>query len=185
MLPVVLDMQLRAFLVCGFGEVALRRIRLLEQAVPSDLRVYAPERCPVLLGALGDVVSVGVPDQEDMRGAVVFISGLEEEAARVLAESARAVGALVNVEDKPSLCDFHMPSIVRRGDVVFTVSTGGRSPALARYLGKDIAARYGAEWGARLDEIAQKRALWRGMGLGPAEVGQRSEAWMDQKGWRG
>ena len=181
MLPVILVTKIRSFLVCGLGKVALGRVRQLEEAGVRNLKVYAPEPCEVLRDVGG--VIVGKPKKEDVENAVMFVAGLSEEESEVLAKAARAFGALVNVEDKPALCDFHMPSIVRRGDLLFTVSTGGRSPALARCLKKDIAAHYGAEWELRLDEIAQKRATWRNMGLRPSEVGRRSEAWMNQKGW--
>ncbi len=55
-------------------------------------------------------------------------------ASARLAQLARDAGVLVNVEDVPDLCDFHVPAAVRRGDLLLTVSTGGRAPGLSRIL---------------------------------------------------
>ena len=55
---------------------------------------------------------------------------LSSEISAALAGRARAQGILVNVEDEPLLCDFHVPATVRRGDLLLTVSSAGRSPGL-------------------------------------------------------
>ena len=65
---------------------------------------------------------------------VLFVAGLPEGEARELATRARAKGVLVNVEDVLPLCDFHVPAVVRRGDLLLTASTGGQVPGLARAL---------------------------------------------------
>jgi len=59
---------------------------------------------------------------------------------------ARNAGALVNIEDAKPLCDFHVPSLVRRGDLVMTVSTAGRSPGLARRLRRHLEKLFGDEF---------------------------------------
>ena len=59
---------------------------------------------------------------------LLFVAGLPEGEARHLAGRARALGVLVNVEDVLPLCDFHVPAMVRRGDLLLTASTGGAVP---------------------------------------------------------
>jgi hypothetical protein len=65
---------------------------------------------------------------------LLFVAGLDEGEARHLAARARAFGVLVNVEDVLPLCDFHVPAIVRHGDLLLTASTGGAAPGLSRAL---------------------------------------------------
>lgn len=72
-----------------------------------------------------------------------FVVG-DEEAARRL----RAAGKLVNMADRPDLCDFTMPAIVERGDVIVAVSTGGVSAGLAAMLRQRIEAWLPAGLGA-------------------------------------
>ena len=64
----------------------------------------------------------------------------------------------MNVVDQPRLCSFIVPSVVRRGKLVLAISTGGGSPALAKWIRKDIEKRYGAEFGWLLNGMHQARA---------------------------
>lgn len=167
MLPIMLDgSNLRAG-VAGAGEGLDRRRNLLAAAgvVP---RIFA--------GAL--------PGPEDIgQLQILFLAGLDEHQSRALAEAARAAGVLVNVEDDPALCDFHVPAQLRRGDLVFTVSTAGRSPGLSRALREDLERRFGPEWDDRLDEIANLRRQWRAEGASPTDVSQRTRAVVSERGW--
>ena len=93
---------------------------------------------------------------------LLFVAGLPEGEARDLAGRARALGVLVNVEDVLPLCDFHVPAIVRRGELLLTASTGGAGAGpgagAARTAGR---ANFGPEWTARLKELGAARASWR------------------------
>src|SRR5512133_55694 len=91
-------------------------------------------------------------------GAVVCVAHDAEPAVRAaIAADARAAGVLVNVMDDVPNCDFAAPAIVRRGDLVIAVGTGGRAPALASRLRADLAARYGPEWAELLAVVGQVR----------------------------
>lgn len=114
---------------------------------------------------------------------VLFVAGLAEPAARALAGRARTLGVLVNVEDRPDLCDFHVPALVRRGDLLLTVSTGGKAPGLAAALRQALAGRFGPEWAGRLTDMATARARWRAEGLGPEQVSGNMRALLAQRGW--
>jgi precorrin-2 dehydrogenase/sirohydrochlorin ferrochelatase len=60
------------------------------------------------------------------------------------------------MDDVPN-CDFAAPAIVRRGDLVLAISTGGRSPTVARKVRQELEQRYGAEWAETLSVIAEVR----------------------------
>jgi precorrin-2 dehydrogenase/sirohydrochlorin ferrochelatase len=114
---------------------------------------------------------------------LLFVAGLDPQTARALAVRARAAGILVNVEDVPELCDFHVPAIVRRGDLVITASTGGRAPGLARRLREWLEERFGPEWDGRLQDVSQARAGWRADGLPPGEVAEKTRDMIAANGW--
>ena len=90
---------------------------------------------------------------------------------------------LVNVEDLRPFCDFFMPSLIRRGDLLIAVSTAGKSPALGQRIREAISGRFGVEWAARLDEMARLREAWRRDGHDPASVRRLSEKHITEQEW--
>lgn len=94
-------------IVLGEGEAALAKRRLLERA---------GVRC------VGE-------DDADARLAFIALDAPEAAAARL-----KARGLLVNVVDRPELCDFTVPSLLERGPVLVAVGTGGVSAGLAKAL---------------------------------------------------
>ena len=98
----------------------------------------------------------GGPD--DLEGAVLCVASAAEPGVRdAIAADARAAGVLVNVMDDVPNCDFAAPAIVRRGDLVIAIGTGGRAPALASRLRADLAERYGPEWTELLEVVGRVR----------------------------
>jgi precorrin-2 dehydrogenase/sirohydrochlorin ferrochelatase len=90
--------------------------------------------------------------------------------------AARERRVLVNMVDDIPNCDFAIPAIVRRGDLLLTVSTGGRSPALARRLREDLEDRFGPEWAEALRVLAEAREATL-----PSlpDVRERSDRWRE------
>ena len=170
MLPIVLDgSKLRAG-VAGSGEGLHRRLSMLAAG-----------------GVTGPVVFADRPPAgTELAGLqILLVAGLSEAQSRAAAGAARAAGVLVNVEDVPALCDFHVPAQVRRGDLLLAISTAGRSPALSRALREDLERRFGPEWEGRLDELAVLRGEWRAAGASPNEVSQRTRDVLTERGWLG
>jgi precorrin-2 dehydrogenase/sirohydrochlorin ferrochelatase len=117
------------------------------------------------------------------RAGAVFIADLPIAEAEPLVAQARALRKLVNTEDVPHLCDFHVPAIVRRGDLILSVSTRGLAPALARRIKEYLARRFGPEWAGRVAEIGAERASLRGKGGDAAIVRRRTDQLIDERGW--
>ncbi|MEI9888120.1 MAG: NAD(P)-dependent oxidoreductase [Rhizomicrobium sp.] len=163
MLPIVLSDEFAAVGLAGEGDARARRAVLLAEAGIKPLSVDPEESLPPV--------------------RVLFIAGLDGARAAALTARARAAGILVNAEDIPELCDFHVPAIVRRGDLVLTASTGGKAPGLARRLREWLDGRFGPEWKLHLEEVSAARAGWRAGGLPPAEVSRRTGELVSSKGW--
>ena len=124
-----------------------------------------------------------VPDDLLASLQVLFVAGIPEGEAREIAIRARRLGGLVNVEDVMPLCDFHVPAMVRRGELLLTASTGGHAPGLARALRETLADQFGPEWTLRLKELGLARAKWRSQGLSPREVSQNVREMIARMGW--
>lgn len=182
MFPMILDSVRKPVLVIGEGQAAMRRLAQLRQA-GANPPVFAPNPEAELARAAGDNLHRHWPKQQDMVGAVVFIATPDVALAERLATSARKAGALVNVEDMKSLCDFHVPAMVRRGDLLFSISTGGRAPGLATALKEHLAGLFGEEWGERLNRLAKAREGWRAEGLSLPELAKRARAMIGAEKW--
>lgn len=184
MIPVMVDPRAVRVAVVGQGPAFARRIQQLIDGGAEDLLVFslAPEAS--FRDAPGVKLVDRLPNGDDFAGvSLVYIAGLESDRAAPLVEAAREQSALVNVEDVIALCDFHVPSVVRRGDLLITVSTGGKSPGLARRLRKDLEAGFGVEWEARLGALADARRGWLDEGLDLAAVASRTNTMIDEHGW--
>jgi siroheme synthase-like protein len=95
----------------------------------------------------------------DLAGAFVCVAGAADPALRsAVAAEARAAGVLVNVMDDVPNCDFAAPAVVRRGDLVVAVGTGGRAPALASRLRAELDERFGPEWAELVELVGEVRA---------------------------
>lgn len=184
MLPIVLDAGTLRIVLVGEGEAALRRLELLDAAGAAHVEVYSEAPEAGFAARAGMRLKGSRPSSEALKAAqLVLIAGLDESEAASLAAAARKAGRLVNTEDVKALCDFHVPSMVRQGDLLLTISTGGKSPGLARRLRRYIEGLFGPEWAARLRDLAQRRDEWRADGLEMSEIGRRTDAYIDEKGW--
>ena len=168
MLPIVLSPTAVRIGVAGRGDGLKRRLVLLEEAGAEKV-VVLDQSTPT-----GDQLS---------QLSVLFVAGLDSDQSREFAAAARSAHVLVNVEDQPDLCDFHVPASLRRGDLLFTVSTGGQSPGLSRLLREELERRFGPEWSERMDEIARSRSDWRAAGIDPGSVSERTRELIKSRGW--
>jgi len=166
MLPITLNPHTLKAALIGAGAALARRTALLAEA-GVEVRLLPPGASDAVLAGLN----------------LLFVAGLAEGESRVLAARARGLGVLVNVEDVLPLCDFHVPAIVRRGELLLTASTGGQVPGLSRVLRESLADRFGPEWTGRLRELSAARARWRSEGLSPAEVSDMVRARIESEGW--
>jgi precorrin-2 dehydrogenase/sirohydrochlorin ferrochelatase len=184
MFPVALDLTQLVAAVAGAGRAAKQRVRLLDEAGAKGVLVFAPDADEELATMAGDRLVARLPDEADLDGIdILFVADLGAETETRLAVMARSRKVLLNTEDVRPLCDFHVPAMVRRGDLLLAVSTGGASPGLARRLKAHLAEIFGEEWADHVSEIAGARARWREEGVSFADLGKRTNALIDEKGW--
>jgi len=182
--PILLDLAALKVLLVGDGEAVEKRLALLDAAGAAHVEIYSSEPSQSLRNAAGARLKGRRPDSASLQHArLLLVAGLGEAEAILLAGAARQLGVLVNTEDRKTLCDFHLPSVLRRGELTLSVSTGGRAPGLARRLKRHLEGVFGPEWSERLDEVAQVRDTWRAQGLDTPEVGRRVDAYIEEKGW--
>jgi siroheme synthase-like protein len=159
--PVLLELAGRRAVVVGAFAVEAGKVEgLLVAGAEVTLIAKGPEQALARLER-DPRVTVHRRDYrgpEDLAGAVLCVASAPEPGVRdTIAADARAAGVLVNVMDDVPNCDFAAPAIVRRGDLVIAIGTGGRAPALASRLRADLAARYGPEWTELIEVVGRVR----------------------------
>ncbi|HEX2279043.1 MAG TPA: bifunctional precorrin-2 dehydrogenase/sirohydrochlorin ferrochelatase [Candidatus Tectomicrobia bacterium] len=170
--PLFLDLTQRCCLVVGGGTVAERKVQGLLEA-GADVVVVSPTLTEALLAWAGDSLLTYLPRpfrDEDVRGCALVIAATGDvEVNAHVAKTARHFGIWVNVVDTPAVCDFIAPAVVRRGALQIAISTGGRSPMLAKRLRQGLEALIGAEYGELADILGAMRTSVRYRGE-PSEV---------------
>jgi uroporphyrin-III C-methyltransferase/precorrin-2 dehydrogenase/sirohydrochlorin ferrochelatase len=162
--PVGLDLADKDVLVVGGGPIAEGKVdQLLECG--ARIRLVSPTATPrlVALAAQGALRWVERPFEPsdlapDGPPAWIVIAASDDRAANArVAAAARAAGRLVNAVDDVPSCDFIAMSVLRRGDLQVAISTGGGSPAMARWMREELEARLPDELGPLLDLLAEAR----------------------------
>jgi siroheme synthase-like protein len=162
--PVSLDLRNKAVLLVGGGEVAFRKAQGVTHA-DCRLTVVARELSPNFQAWLErHPAHVELRAYRDGEAAHYFlvISATDDVAVnqKVFADAQRA-GRLINVVDQPHLCNVYIPSRIERGSLQVTIATGGRCPALARWLRGELEEVISEQHGLLLDRVATIRDRMR------------------------
>lgn len=158
--PVNLDLRERQVVVVGGGQVAARKVRSLLEAA-ARIRVVAPFLYP----ELEDLAAQGRLEAErrqyqvgDLEGAVLVLAATDShEVNHAVAAESRERGIPVNVANAPDDGDCTLPAVAVVGDIMVTVSTGGRCPAFARWLARNLPDLMGPEYAEALELAAAVR----------------------------
>lgn len=170
--PVFVRLDRRPCVVIGGGAVAERKVDGLLRA-GAEVAVVSPELSP-RLAAIAERRDVRYHRRRyargDLRGAVLAFAATGDDAVdAAVAEEAAAEGVLLNVADRPALCSFLVPAVVRRGELAVAVSTGGASPALSGWLRRRLERELGHEFAAMCDILAWLRRRLVADGCAAAE----------------
>lgn len=166
-LPANLLVRGRRVVVVGAGRIAARKIEPLLD-LGADVHVVAPVIGDEVAqwaaaGRLSVETRAFVP--ADLDGAWLAFTATDDPAVNAgvfAAGEARRIW--VNSADDPANCSFTLVSVIRRGDLVLTIGTGGRSPALATHLRRRLQAELGPEYEVLLDVLSDAREELRASG---------------------
>ncbi|HSE84374.1 MAG TPA: bifunctional precorrin-2 dehydrogenase/sirohydrochlorin ferrochelatase [Thermodesulfobacteriota bacterium] len=180
--PINLNLHSKKCVVVGGGKVAERKIiGLLE--CKAKVTVISPKLTPRLEELLnkkkinyvsrtyrkGDLTRCESPNPaQDKPGLsnkvrLVIASTDNSKVNRQVWEEARKLGILVNVVSAPKLSDFTLPGVLRRGSLMVTVSTSGKSPALSRRLRFELEKVLGEEYETFTELLGAVRKKFRNL----------------------
>jgi uroporphyrin-III C-methyltransferase / precorrin-2 dehydrogenase / sirohydrochlorin ferrochelatase len=168
--PVGLDLAGKLVLVVGGGKVAEGKVdQLLE--CEADVSLVSPDATPRLVD-LAAQRRLRWHRREyrpaDVEGAWIVIGAADDRAVNAaVARDARATGRLVNAVDDVPNCDYIAMSVLRRGDLQVAISTGGGSPAMARWLREGLETLVPEQYGLLLELLAETRLELKAAGPVP------------------
>ena len=152
--PIFLDVRNRHCLVVGGGSVGVRKtLTLLDCG--AEVTVVSPKISRKLteLSKKEPLIIEKRPFKfSDLKDKFLVIGATDNQELnqQIHAESER-LDILCNIADQPEACNFILPSIVKKGDLVIAISTSGKSPAFAKKLRKDLEKQLGSEYAVFLE----------------------------------
>ncbi len=157
----------RRVVVVGGGRIAARKIEPLLGA-GAEVVVVAPES-GAEVRAWADAGRLVLHERAfrpaDLEGAWLALTATDDPTVNAAVHAAGEAGRTwVNSADDPANCSFTLMSVIRRGDLVVSVATGGRSPALSVQLRRQLEEEIGPEYEILLDLLSDAREELRGAG---------------------
>ena len=158
-LPIHADVKGRRCVVLGGDEAACNKARIL-QSFGAEVVAVATAFCDEFLELDGVERICADPAEADLdRAFLVIVATGDETVDQKIFERVDGDDRLVNTVDRPALCNFIFPSMLRRDDFLISVSTGGASPALARLVRREIEELFGPEFGVVVERVAHYRKV--------------------------
>lgn len=147
--PIFLDIEDRSVVIIGGGEVCARKAETMMK-YGARVTVVSPEFTAEIAqwAHEGKLVTRHKRyEADDLEGANIVIASTDDTTVNEqIAADCRARRIPVNVVDVTPLCEFIVPAIIEKGSVQIAISTGGKSPALARTLKEDLNRTIGPEY---------------------------------------
>lgn len=176
--PIFLELAGRPCLVIGGAAVAERKVEGL-LGVGARVTVIAPELGRGLeeLAREGRIRHVAREYRSgDLEGyQLVFVATDDGAVNAAVAQEGRGQSVWVNAADDPAHCDFILPSILRRGELVVAVATGGASPALSRAIREELERYFTGDYATLTEVVVEVRRELRERSVHPsAEAWQRA-----------
>lgn len=176
--PICLDVKGRKCVVVGGGKVAERKVQSLLDC-EAKILIISPEVSTGLaeLAKKGAVEHLRRRFQSgDLQDAFLAIAASDEKETNLCVhQEAAGKKVLVNVADQPELCNFFLPSVLRRGDFQIAVSTAGKAPGLARRVREQLELEFGPEYGSYTEVLGMVRKSLRAKVAEPGARGRLLE----------
>lgn len=159
--PMYVDIEGSKCVVVGGGDVATRKVMSLVECNAAVL-VVSPKITPEI-ECLANDKRIAIEHRDyiegDIEGATLAIIATDDPALnKRISQEARDKNIPINVVDTPEICTFIVPSIIRRGDLIISISTSGSCPALAKTIRKDLQKQFGEEYAEFCNILRQFRA---------------------------
>ncbi|MDP4089880.1 MAG: bifunctional precorrin-2 dehydrogenase/sirohydrochlorin ferrochelatase [Bacillota bacterium] len=158
--PVMLNIEDKKIVVVGGGAVALRKVKAL-LAYGAGITVISPTFTEGFDEIWNEVQPIQALYREELieDADIVIAATSSRQVNKNIREHCRKNMILCNTADDGEGSDFTVPSTLKRGGLVISVSTSGKSPALARKIKDQLEQLFTEEYGERLELLGVLRGL--------------------------
>lgn len=159
--PFMIQLDDKKCLIAGGGKVAYRKVKMM-LSFGAFVNVTAPDICKEIIELDREEERLSLekrkilPDDIDDKDVVIMATN-DSLVNKEIATLCKERRILVNVVDVKEDCGFYFPAVIKQGDVVISVSTGGNSPLLASRIKKDIQENIRDDYGKIADEMGKVR----------------------------
>lgn len=131
--PMFIDLYGREVLIIGGGNVASRRAETLMRC-GAEITAVSPRFCEKFpVNAKKILRGFQITDITENFVFIVAASN-NHEINRLVHDTAKSKGILVNVADSQSESDFFFPSLINHGNIAVSVNSAGTSSRLTKIL---------------------------------------------------
>lgn len=157
--PISLKLENKQVVIIGGGKIAERKLhKLIETG--AEITIVSPE----ITDTINSLASAGKISwkekqfsSDDILDAFLIVAATDSKEVNKAVYEASRSEQLINVVDNPSLCNYIVPSTIRRGSLEISVSTGGASPALAKKIINQLSTQFDESYEHYLDFLAEAR----------------------------
>ena len=173
--PIFAEMTGRPCIIIGGGSVAERKAEGLLQ-VKADVTLVSPSLTELLASLVNQRKIRHIAREYsngDLAGfALAFVATDDPEVNTAVYREGKERGVWVNAADDPAHCDFILPAVLRRGELVVAVATGGSSPAVSRTIREELEAYFTEDYATFAEIVGEVRRELQGRSFVPTP-----EAW--------
>jgi siroheme synthase-like protein len=161
--PVFLKLNELHTVVIGAGNIGLEKLTaVLSNSPLAKVTVVAEAVADEVYQLVTNFPNVTINKKQftenDLKGADLVIVATNNPSLNVfIRQISRQHNLLLNVADKPGLCDFYLGSIVQKGDLKIAISTNGKSPTVAKRIKEVLTESLPAELDTTLQQMSQLR----------------------------
>jgi hypothetical protein len=166
--PVFLKLDELHTVLIGAGNVGLEKLTaILRNSPNASVTVIALAILPEVYALSAEykglnIVQKSFTDSDLDNADLVIAATNDSELNNFIRQSARERKLLINIADKPELCDFYLGSIVQKGDLKIAISTNGKSPTIAKRIKEVLNEGLPDELNTTLQQMSELRNSLKG-----------------------
>ena len=149
--PINLDIKNKICVVLGGGHVALRKINGLLAAGGKVINI-SHDFCDEIKKLAADNNVTLIHEEYSVgclpNGLIFIAATSDSEINKLAAIEASGKHMLVNIVNKNDLDinQFTVPSVIRRGDLMITISTNGKAPSLSKNIRQHLEKQFNKDF---------------------------------------